>query len=320
MCYHPRMSTSFHYRPGAGIAAGLAARRRSMRPAGRCRGIQHHLGLPAWYGYLLLLDAAIYHIQDNSFLSHRRRETLAMLAWSVPFWLMYEGYNFSFGTGITCIARARQARKRRCCSWPTRRYCRRFSFMPNCSRRGGGGRTGAYRRCISTGRFTGLSPVSAHAVSRAAAHLAAAMFLDALGRGAGPAGGAELLQARRAVMLATEVRPLGAPCSACSWRACWPGLSGRATTTARAANGSIPCLASRNGRFSKCPAPVFLGFPFLALEAFSTYSLICHVARGGRTWGKGRHANYPARLAPAAPAGHCAGLTAHARHRRPHVS
>ena len=290
------------------------ARRRSSALLADVEEFNTIWALPAWYGYLLLLDAAIYHIQDNSFLSHRRRETLAMLAWSVPFWLMYEGYNFSFGTGITCIARARQARKRRCCSWPTRRYCRRFSFMPNCSRRGGGAGLAlppAYRRAVllvyrrsrrtvSCCRSSGRGNVSGCSGARG-------WLPEALN-----------VQARRAV-IAGDSAAVRRACSACSWRACWPGLSGRATTTARAANGSIPCLASRNGRFSKCPAPVFLGFPFLALEAFSTYSLICHVARGGRTWERTTR-KLPGPSRPGSAGWPCAGHAAHARHRRPHVS
>jgi len=47
-----------------------------------------------WYGYLLVLDAVIYLIQGESFISHRRRELLAMLFWSIPFWFLYEAYNF----------------------------------------------------------------------------------------------------------------------------------------------------------------------------------------------------------------------------------
>jgi len=47
-----------------------------------------------WYGYLLVLDAVIYRIQGHSFLTHRRIELLEMFFWSIPFWFLFEAYNF----------------------------------------------------------------------------------------------------------------------------------------------------------------------------------------------------------------------------------
>lgn len=47
-----------------------------------------------WYGYLLIVDAIIYLRQGRSFLTHRRRELLEMMFWSVPFWFLFEAYNF----------------------------------------------------------------------------------------------------------------------------------------------------------------------------------------------------------------------------------
>lgn len=49
--------------------------------------------LPAWYGYLLLLDALIFRLQGRSFLGGRGRELAAMLLWSAPFWFLFEAYN-----------------------------------------------------------------------------------------------------------------------------------------------------------------------------------------------------------------------------------
>lgn len=50
--------------------------------------------IPAWFGYLVCIDAAIFRLQGESFLSHRRRELLSMMGWSIPFWLLFEFYNF----------------------------------------------------------------------------------------------------------------------------------------------------------------------------------------------------------------------------------
>jgi hypothetical protein len=49
--------------------------------------------VPAWYGYLLLVDAAIFARSGRSFVSHRRRELIAMLFWSLPFWFFFEACN-----------------------------------------------------------------------------------------------------------------------------------------------------------------------------------------------------------------------------------
>ena len=50
--------------------------------------------IPAWYGYLLILDSVICKIQGHSFISGRKRELGAMLFWSAPFWFFFEWYNF----------------------------------------------------------------------------------------------------------------------------------------------------------------------------------------------------------------------------------
>ena len=49
--------------------------------------------VPAWYGYLLLVDAAILARRGESFLRSRRRELLEMLFWSLPFWFFFEACN-----------------------------------------------------------------------------------------------------------------------------------------------------------------------------------------------------------------------------------
>ena len=49
--------------------------------------------LPAWYGYLLVLDAVIYRRSGRSFIAGRRRELVSMMLWSLPFWLLFEAFN-----------------------------------------------------------------------------------------------------------------------------------------------------------------------------------------------------------------------------------
>jgi len=49
--------------------------------------------VPAWYGYLLALDAFLLAPRGRSFVGGRMRVLFAMMFWSVPFWLLFEAYN-----------------------------------------------------------------------------------------------------------------------------------------------------------------------------------------------------------------------------------
>jgi hypothetical protein len=49
--------------------------------------------LPAWYGYLLVLDAVIHLRRGRSYVSARRPELAAMMLWSLPFWFLFEAFN-----------------------------------------------------------------------------------------------------------------------------------------------------------------------------------------------------------------------------------
>ena len=49
--------------------------------------------LPAWYGYLLVLDALIFRLEGSSPLSGRPREVAGWMLWSIPFWFLFEAYN-----------------------------------------------------------------------------------------------------------------------------------------------------------------------------------------------------------------------------------
>jgi hypothetical protein len=49
--------------------------------------------LPAWYGYLLVIDAVISLRGGRSFVGQRRGELVSMMLWSLPFWLLFEAFN-----------------------------------------------------------------------------------------------------------------------------------------------------------------------------------------------------------------------------------
>jgi hypothetical protein len=49
--------------------------------------------LPAWYGYLLVLDAVITLAGGRSFVLEQRGRLLSMMLWSLPFWLLFEAFN-----------------------------------------------------------------------------------------------------------------------------------------------------------------------------------------------------------------------------------
>lgn len=49
--------------------------------------------VPAWYGYLLILDAVIHRVAGRSPLSGSPRGVIGWMLWSVPFWFLSEAYN-----------------------------------------------------------------------------------------------------------------------------------------------------------------------------------------------------------------------------------
>ncbi len=49
--------------------------------------------VPAWYGYLLILDWMIFLRRRRSFVSQERGKLISMLLWSLPFWIFFEACN-----------------------------------------------------------------------------------------------------------------------------------------------------------------------------------------------------------------------------------
>ena len=47
-----------------------------------------------WTGYILFVDSLVYHIKGKSLISTYPKEILSMAALSLPFWLIFEFYNF----------------------------------------------------------------------------------------------------------------------------------------------------------------------------------------------------------------------------------
>ena len=47
----------------------------------------------AWTGYILLVDAVVFRIKGNSWLTTRRSEFWRLITLSVISWLIYEFYN-----------------------------------------------------------------------------------------------------------------------------------------------------------------------------------------------------------------------------------
>lgn len=49
--------------------------------------------VPAWWGYLLVLDAVVHRLRGRSWVGERRHELAVMLFWSAPFWFLFEAFN-----------------------------------------------------------------------------------------------------------------------------------------------------------------------------------------------------------------------------------
>src|SRR4030043_527500 len=49
----------------------------------------------AWWSYILIIDAIIYHLKGNSLILSRTREFFLMVPWSIFIWLIFEAANLS---------------------------------------------------------------------------------------------------------------------------------------------------------------------------------------------------------------------------------
>jgi hypothetical protein len=237
----------------------------------------------AWYGYLILLDALLLERRGVSYLTHRRRELVAMMLWSIPFWLFHEAYNLRLenwyyvftlhglvpAAAFTALAFA--------------------TVLPACllhaealaalrAARGRERGTDAVRPGLralwaALGIASLLAPLlwprwAFPLVWGAllwlpdlwAARAGAPSLLGDLERGSAERIGRLLAGG----LWAGALWELFNYPARCKWIYTVPGFE-------RAKLGEMPILG-------------FLGFPVLALAAFSFYSALCHALRGGRRW------------------------------------
>jgi hypothetical protein len=239
--------------------------------------------VPAWYGYLLMLDATIFRLQGHSFLSGRRRELLAMMLWSVPFWLLFEAFNLRLknwyyvfalrstaaGAVVAALAFATvlpacffHAELVRALGWFDRVRCPRLRVS---------------RKMLCFLLACGILSIAAPLflpryafwlvwgatlwIPTVVSYRAGALSL--LGDlEAGRCG--RILGLLAGGLLAGLVWEAFNYWARCKWIYTVPGFEGR--------------------KLLEMPLLGFGGFPILAVGAFGFYSMVCHFLRGGRSW------------------------------------
>ena len=239
--------------------------------------------LPAWYGYLLVLDGLILRSQGRSFLSDRRRETVALLFWSVPFWFVYEAYNLVIENWYYVFGL-------RSDNWGFAFSAAAFAtVLPACFMHAEWLKSMRRFRAIQYRglRVTWKTEATLWVVGAACAIL-------------------PLIWPRYAYWMVWGAT-LGIP-EAVNYRLGAPSLlrdleSGRPARLLRLLSGgawagvvwegfnywarckwiyTVPGL--EGWKLFEMPLPGFLGFPVLAVNGFVCYTLLCHALRGGRSW------------------------------------
>jgi len=239
--------------------------------------------LPAWYGYLLLLDAVIHRLEGRSFLSHRRRELGAMMFWSVPFWLIFEAYNLVLGNwyyvfmlrsvllhGILTVAAF--ATVLPACFFHAELIralggCQRLRWRPIPAGRGMrtlwlvmGTLSVALPLIWPRYAFPLVWGATFWLPDLANDKVGAPSLLRDLERGRGD----RLVRLLLGGLWAGGVWELFNYWARCKWIYTVPGFE--------------------EWKLFEMPILGFLGFPVLAVAAFSFYAMVCHFLRGGRSW------------------------------------
>ncbi len=251
--------------------------------------------LPAWYGYLLVLDGLILRSQGRSFLSDRRSETVALLFWSVPFWFLYEAYNLVIENWYYVFGL-------RSDTWGFAFSAAAFAtVLPACFLHAEWLKSMRRFRTIQCRglRVTWKTEATTWVVGAACAIL-------------------PLIWPRYAFWLVWGAT-LGIP-EAVNYRLGAPSLlrdleNGRPGRLLRLLYGGAWAGVVWEGfnYWSRCkwiytvpglegwklfemPLPGFLGFPVLAVNGFACYALLCHALRGGRGWEGGGGFGRPVRF------------------------
>lgn len=239
--------------------------------------------IPAWYGYLILLDAFLLQRRGRSFITHRRRELAAMLFWSTPFWFLFEAYNLRLENWFYVFA-LRSPESRLAMAWIAF-----ATVLPACFMHTELLRPVRWfdslqcRRVPITDRLQWGLLLLGLLLSALPLLWPRYFFWTIWG---GPLVIADLANYR-----------LGAPSLLRDLE------SGRPARLARLLVGGFLAGAVWEGLnyWARCkwiytvpgfedhklfemPILGFLGFPLLALEAFAVYTLVCHFLREGRSW------------------------------------
>ena len=245
----------------------------------------------AWVAALLLFDAGISQAGGASFLGPRRRELLAMLAASVPYWCLFEAWNLlghnwfyvfvpATAAGQAALAGAAFATVLPACFLPAELLRTHGAFE---GVRWSPLRLTPLARAWIAG-FGVACVVLPLVVPRLAYPLVwgATLGLPALAnhhltRPGGPReGGASLLRDLEAGRPARLLRLLAGGLIA---GGLWEGLNVQARTKWVY---TVPGLEET--KLFEMPLLGFLGFPALAVQAFSAWTLWSHLARGGRSY------------------------------------
>ena len=249
--------------------------------------------VPAWYGYLLVLDGVMLHTQGHSFLRDRRRETVALLFWSVPFWYVYEAYNLVIENWYYVFGL-------RSDTWGFVFSAAAFAtVLPACFAHAawlkaqGLFNTIRWRGLRSTGKIEAILWCVGASCAILPLIWPPYAFWMVWGATLGipeavnyRLGAPSLL---RDLERGRPARLLRLLCGGAWAGVIWEGFNYWARCKWIY---TVPGLEA--WKLFEMPLPGFLGFPVLAVSGFACYGLLCHTLREGRTW-EGGSASRPAR-------------------------
>lgn len=237
----------------------------------------------AWTGWLLAVDATIDVIQGHSFVHGRRRELGAMLVWSVPYWCLFEGYNLVLDNWTyVFLPRSEWAQA----AFATLAFA---TVLPACFFHAELLKALGLAERV---RWRPLRVTPVIEVSVALFGLACAVLPLVAPRWAFPLvwgatlGIPEVINRRVGAPSLLADLEQGRPARFLRLLAggliaggVWEGLNFFAR-----AKWVYTVPGFEEWKLFEMPLLGFLGFPVLAVEAFSGYALLCFFVRGGRHW------------------------------------